>query len=56
MSIRRNSNLKQQSNKMGEDFSLGDPMYNILGFKYMEIIELTPFSSFSIYKKVQLCT
>ena len=52
MSIRRNWNLKQQCNKVKKNYWLGDPMYNTLGFKYMDIIQLTPFSSFSIYKKV----
>ena len=35
---------------------MGDPIYNTLGFKYMDVIQLTPFSSFSICRKVQLST
>ena len=34
MSIRRNSNLKQQRNKVKKDLSLGEPMYNTLGVKF----------------------
>ena len=43
-------------NKSENRFLIGWTIYNILGFKYMDVSWLNSFGSFSIYKKVQLCT
>ena len=50
-----NSNLKQQCKKV-KGFLIGWPYVQYFRFQIYGHHLTTPFSSFSIYKKVQLCT